>query len=345
MNPPFIVTTPIRNEAWILEPFLSSTSLWADHILILDSGCDDSSLEICSRYPKVTLLPFHEIYRDSEYHRRKDLLLAARTIHPQSIVFTLDADEIISSEILSEPRRNQILQELEKPGQSLLLPWIMLWKSPLHYRTEPHGIWSDRWMRCVYWDDGITLPSFESFLHFPRVPRAFHNPEKKMSIPLLHYQFTAWKRTQIKQAHWRILEWDKGPQTWLNALRINLLYAITRETIDCQTTPIPLQWIQGYLHHHIPLNTKIDEDRPWLLQDILKRMNEKSPKYYAPIDLWDLPWEIYRQESLLTTPSLTSVSLNDPRTLIQQIIHESIQRVAYWGTRFAHQFYRQYLKF
>ena len=56
MSTKVIVLTPVRNEAWILHPFLQVTSLYADHIIVLDQFSDDGSQEICKQYPKVTLL-------------------------------------------------------------------------------------------------------------------------------------------------------------------------------------------------------------------------------------------------------------------------------------------------
>jgi len=35
-----VVVTPVRNEAWILERFLSVTSRFADHIIIADQALD-----------------------------------------------------------------------------------------------------------------------------------------------------------------------------------------------------------------------------------------------------------------------------------------------------------------
>jgi hypothetical protein len=354
MNPPFIVTTPIRNEEWILEKFLQTTSLWADHILILDSGCEDQSLEICSRFPKVRILPYRSGYVESEHQRRSDLLHAAREIHPQAIVFTLDADEIISGEILNPATRKNVVDALQSPGSSLALPWVMLWKSPLEYRTESHGIWSDRWMRSVYWDDGKTEAPYEGFLHFPRVPRGFHSRTIPFPLPLLHYQFVAWKRTSIKQAHWRIIEWEKGPQTFLNSLRINLLYAIARETWDRKTSAIPTSWIHPYQNQGIDLSSPIDERYPLFLKEITTLMKRRGTTFFEWLDIWDLPWESYRRELEKENldkelgpgldPNRDPIPLNDPRSPLIKIYHHLIHLASYFGSSLALRIYQTFLK-
>ena len=44
-KPKLIVITPVKNESWILEKFLTFTSLWADYIIIADQNSTDNSIE------------------------------------------------------------------------------------------------------------------------------------------------------------------------------------------------------------------------------------------------------------------------------------------------------------
>ena len=55
-KPQLIVITPVRNEAWVLEAFLTHCSSWADHIIIADQHSTDGSREIAQQFPKVTLI-------------------------------------------------------------------------------------------------------------------------------------------------------------------------------------------------------------------------------------------------------------------------------------------------
>src|SRR3989449_6927486 len=86
-----VVVTPVRNEAWILERFLSVTSRFADHIIIADQRSTDDSRAICGRYPKVRVIdnPTDEF---NERERQLLLLRHARTIvPPPRVILALDA--------------------------------------------------------------------------------------------------------------------------------------------------------------------------------------------------------------------------------------------------------------
>src|SRR3954453_20585511 len=87
-----IVVTPVRNEAWILDRFLSCVSLWADHIIVADQGSADGSREIARRHSKVTLIDNPGSY--DEGARQRLLLDAARSFEGRRVIFAFDADEI-----------------------------------------------------------------------------------------------------------------------------------------------------------------------------------------------------------------------------------------------------------
>ena len=51
-----IVITPVRNEAWVLDAFLTCTSSWADYIILADHHSEDNTREIAKKYEKVILI-------------------------------------------------------------------------------------------------------------------------------------------------------------------------------------------------------------------------------------------------------------------------------------------------
>lgn len=93
-NPQLIVITPVRNEAWVLEAFLTHCSSWADHIIIADQHSTDGSREIALRFPKVTLIdnPGKEMNMAAA---RLLLFQEVDRIEGDKIVFTLNADEFL----------------------------------------------------------------------------------------------------------------------------------------------------------------------------------------------------------------------------------------------------------
>lgn len=95
-KPTIVVITPVRNEAWVLDAFLTCTSSWADYIILADQHSDDGTREIAKRYEKVVLIdnPSQEWY---EYLCRTRLLEeAVKLPGDNKIIFGLDADEFLS---------------------------------------------------------------------------------------------------------------------------------------------------------------------------------------------------------------------------------------------------------
>lgn len=96
-----IVLTPVKNEDWILDIFLSTCSLFADAIIIADQLSTDRSEEICNNYEKVILIQNkNENFNEDE--RQIQLIDAAREFFPDDkrILIALDADEIMSGNVL-----------------------------------------------------------------------------------------------------------------------------------------------------------------------------------------------------------------------------------------------------
>ena len=94
-TPTIIVITPVRNEAWVLDAFLTCTSSWADYIILADHHSEDNTREIAKKYEKVILIdnPTYEWY-ESECRAR--LMEEACKIQGNKVIFALDADEFLS---------------------------------------------------------------------------------------------------------------------------------------------------------------------------------------------------------------------------------------------------------
>ena len=96
-----IVIMPVKNEEWILETSLASSSLWADYIIVADQNSTDKTQEICKKFEKVIYIQNKDTnFNESE--RRKLLLKEARKFWSDNLIFYIDADEIVSANILDE---------------------------------------------------------------------------------------------------------------------------------------------------------------------------------------------------------------------------------------------------
>lgn len=135
-QPKIIVITPVRNEAWVLEAFLTHCSSWADHIIIADQYSTDGSREICARFPKVTLIdnPTREWV---EYICRARLLEEAQRIPGDKIIFALDADEFLSEGFEKTEGWRHILES--QPNEIFCFRWLNLYGNFQHGEIEGNG--------------------------------------------------------------------------------------------------------------------------------------------------------------------------------------------------------------
>src|SRR5262245_56122736 len=102
LRPTIVCITPIKNEAWILERFLTCASVWADHIILADQNATDGSREIAHRFPKVRLLD-NSAKSYNELERQQMLLAEARRIPGPRLLLALDADEFLTANFHTSP--------------------------------------------------------------------------------------------------------------------------------------------------------------------------------------------------------------------------------------------------
>ncbi|MFO5494935.1 MAG: glycosyltransferase family 2 protein, partial [Cuspidothrix sp.] len=115
--PKIVVITPVKNEAWILDRFLSVTSQFADHIIIADQNSTDGSQAICKKYPKVILIE-NKSQQFNEAERQLLLIQTARDlVQEHKIILALDADEILAANATKTASWQKMLQA--EPGTIL----------------------------------------------------------------------------------------------------------------------------------------------------------------------------------------------------------------------------------
>ena len=72
-----ICLTPVRNESWIIKPFLAASKMWADHVIVADQGSTDGTLELLQSTRDVeTIINAAKTY--DERHRQRLLVDKAR---------------------------------------------------------------------------------------------------------------------------------------------------------------------------------------------------------------------------------------------------------------------------
>ena len=96
------VTVIVKNEEKWIRPCLES-AVWADEIIVLDSGSTDRTVEICGEFPDKV---FETDWPGYGPQKNRALQRASG-----DWVFSLDADERISAEL-----RSEILSTMADPG-------------------------------------------------------------------------------------------------------------------------------------------------------------------------------------------------------------------------------------
>ena len=166
-KPNIVVITPVRNEAWVLDAFLTCTSSWADFIILADQHSDDGTREIAAKYEKVILIdnPTEEWY---EYICRTRLLEEAAKIPGDKIIFGLDADEFLSEGFEKTESWKQILNS--HGNEIFCFKWLNLFDdfSTAEYTDSYHD-----WV--AHFDDSIDIVEEyrireEHAVHCARIP-------------------------------------------------------------------------------------------------------------------------------------------------------------------------------
>lgn len=138
-RPTIVVVTPVRNEAWVLDAYLTCTSSWADYIILADQHSDDGTREIAAKYEKVILID----NPTKEWHEnicRARLLEEASKIPGDKMIFGLDADEFLSEGFEKTETWRQVINS--HPNEIFCFKWLNLFDdfSTVEY-TEGHFDW------------------------------------------------------------------------------------------------------------------------------------------------------------------------------------------------------------
>ena len=294
-----ITLLPFRNEEHFLKTCLTSVSEITDEIICINDKSTDNSKQVALELgAKVYDNTEKNEFGSIENQVRESLLNLGREANGTHFIF-LDADEALTSNLKFNL---SIINDL-KPGQSIELLWMAIWKSLKRYKTD-NSVWSNNFKDFIYCDD----PS-ESF-----IKKEFDNPDyKKYDVAwpthptrtpsknkirhdiekgaVLHYQFSNWEAFQLKQAWYRCSELIQNDGKKHD--EINSKYKITLEESNYlndfknifKTSKIP-----SYLFDdvHQPDLEKIYNQSAWRLNQIQKWFDTFGKEYFQDLDIWHL---------------------------------------------------------
>jgi hypothetical protein len=292
-KPTIICLTPIKNEAWILDRFLSCTSLWADHILLADESSTDESVEIAAKYPKARVIQNDSAGYD-ELYRQNLLLREARKIPGKKLFITLDADEIFTANAFESNEWATMLSAEE--GTLISFNWVNI--NP-DFETCIVDTYPMIW---GFMDDGTEHIGYK--LHSQRVP---FGPDAKLihckEIKVLHYAYVHPKRLQSKLYWYKVL--DANVNKHSKPKYINHRYSAPNLRTSKESVPIKKEWLHNYLQKGIDMMsiksniyyfknpvTKIQvrEEVFWWDREVINWIELNGAKKYAYLDIWDRDW-------------------------------------------------------
>jgi len=304
----FICITPIKNESWILEKFLTATSLWADYIILADQRSTDNSASIAAKFEKVILVKNENDY--NEFERTKILLSEARKIQGRKIIFALDADEIFSANYMDSPEWDTIKNAPE--GSVLMFDRINL--TPDYDRH-----FGSLKMSLGFVDDGVTTieSTTKAILHNIRLPW----PVDAISyyfkdIKVLHYDFVLPERTLSKLRWYQCFERIKFNQPDLYLLKKYPFFANIEDYLaQVKVSIVKDHWFKNYRDKNIDI-TSLNPPTLWWDEEVLKMIEKYGISFFQRLDIHTVDWERLAAKKGMASPP--KYRLN--RSLMDKII-------------------------
>ena len=299
-----------KNEAWIIDKCLTILNNICDLILISDGDSVDGSQEIYKKFDKVRLVKSHEVQVAGQ-NRRANLLDAAREVPGDNILFILDSDEFptIPDPIVFE----NLLLNLNK-GEVLEVPWLWLWKSPLHYRSD-NSVWSNRWLPFIFFDDRISQYDIGDW-HESRIPGHNLKISRTDITSLVHFATVPKNRFESRQRYCMIKEFLNLNKEYPS---INLTYIPTIDERNIKLKKLESNVIAKWKNIGVELDFIYDDELNWHDIEVLKIFKKHGINKFFPLNIWDVNWEYKRQLALGKNEDIPDFEIVDKRNLEQRL--------------------------
>ena len=287
-NAKIVGLLPSRNESVMIGQCLRCLSMFTDAIVYLDDASTDNSLEVV--YAMQDKCNIEKIITKEKWYRdepgdRNLLLDTGRQIGGTHFI-VIDADEILTSNFLSQDRLRKKILSLRK-GDKISLNWIMLWRSLDQFRFDD-SVWTYKYKDFIFCDD--TKCRYDSdFIHTPRIPTGLKGRSCKIrgyQQGMLHLQFVNWKNLLVKNAWYCCLERIRQPEK--SAAEINNRYAIGKSEENIRFKKSKQQWLSAYDFFDSSIYSIVDD---WRKTDIQVWFEQYGKDYFADLNIWDIDWD------------------------------------------------------
>lgn len=325
-RPTVVCVAAVKNEAWIMERFLTCASLWADHIIVADQSSSDGTRDIARRFPRVELIDNPGIGWD-ERPRRQLLLDAARRIPGPRVIVMLDADEVLSAEVLSDPEWDEALRQ--PPGTPLVFGRLDLGPRPGTYLYDCEADRGDVF-RLGLVDDGAGVAD-TLVVHGERLPAGNGRPFRLRRVRMLHYQFCDPARTTSKHRWYRCFERVRFPEKSLVAIHRTYDWM---ERYPLRERRVDPGCYAGYTERGIDMHAIRIEGTYWWDWEVLRLFAVHGLECFRGLDVWDVDWEELRRAGLARgEPGLPEREIVRPGSPRHELLGRLLKATARHPTR------------
>lgn len=312
-----IVLTPVKNDAWILERFLTVCSIFADHILIADQNSTDGSLDIYLRFPKVTLIQ-NKSLKFNEADRQILLIETAREkFGKDNILLAIDSDEVLAADAMQSPDWQRMLNA--KPGTVLYFEKPTLFKDTSTAIRYLGGGWP-----LGYVDDGAE--HIASAIHSTRIPTPSYAEKLILNdIKFIHYALARLDAQVSKQRMYSMLENIKNT----SSLRLRRRHYNAKNDFSSEGDghePVTPAWFTKWEEMGIDIHTIPHSDYYWYDYEALRLFNEYGVVRFAYDDIWDFDWEACRLDAIKKNyDSTPQKPIVQPYPLLEKIAGQQLR--------------------
>jgi glycosyltransferase involved in cell wall biosynthesis len=284
---PVIVLTPIKNESWILERFLSVTEQFADAIIIADQFSTDNSRDIVRRHPKAILIDNTNPEYD-ELYRQQLLIDKARELYPgKKCLLALDADEIMTAASMQSSFWNAL--DTYQEGT------VLTFEKPDIISPVTKCIRYNSFFTLGYIDDGA--PHTGKKIHSVRVPRKEDSPVVAIEdVKFMHYALTRTIEYRSRQRLYSVLENIKNVAPFYHRL-LSYSYRLNDYISKHTITDTPQEWFEGWEQLGINMQTIQSSEVNTYTEQVLEHIKEYGMKRFYLDDIWDKDWELFCKQS------------------------------------------------
>lgn len=284
--PKIIVVTPVRNEAWVLDAFLTCTSSWADCIILADQHSDDGTREIAAKYDKVLLVD-NEALEMNQAETRKLLFQEVDKILGDKLVLALDADEFLSEGFDKTEDWNRILNS--NPNEIFCFKWLNLYGDFSHVVPD---IGYMEW-GCHFTPDTLIAEEYERCenraVHEMRIPC---HPSSGASfvqfedIRFVHLARLNLVRQKNKEDFYQVSSVSKLKKK-ISAITLYRNYNHPDYTIEGIPEEIRL-YVKGQNEDARQL-IKYDDIGQYYIDEMVSIFNREGVEKFLKLDIWDNP--------------------------------------------------------